>query len=143
MTTTEQARCAVCGNGMERLPWGATVHPEKRAAIELDGLRFPVHRECIRVHPPGAGQPAGPLRGAMREVRDLPGGRSVWERVDAHPGIRLDRDMGAGQGPDGWLAEVADFLERAADPDHCDGFTGEDAWGPCARCGRTLADHDD
>jgi hypothetical protein len=49
MTTTEQGHCAVCGNGMERLPWGATVHPEKRAAIELDGYRFPVHRECIRV----------------------------------------------------------------------------------------------
>jgi hypothetical protein len=79
----------------------------------------------------------------MGEVRDLPGGRPVWDRVDAYPGIRLDRDMGAGQGPDGWLAEVAEFLERASDPDRCDGFTGEDAWGPCTRCGRTLADHDD
>lgn len=47
----------------------------------------------------------------MDEVRHLPGGEMVWQRIDAYPGIRLDRDMGAGVGADGWLAEVADFLE--------------------------------
>jgi hypothetical protein len=47
----------------------------------------------------------------MRDVRRLPGGEWLWQRVDAYPGTRLDRDMGAGQDADAWLAEVATFLE--------------------------------
>jgi hypothetical protein len=47
----------------------------------------------------------------MQEVRSLPGGDIVYHRIDAYPGVRLDRDMGAGVDADGWLAEVADFLE--------------------------------
>jgi len=47
----------------------------------------------------------------MGEVWELPGGEMVWQRVDAYPGIRLDRDMGARQDADGWMAEVAEFLE--------------------------------
>ena len=55
----------------------------------------------------------------MSEVRELPGGQRVRDRVDAYPGLRLDRDMGAGSDADGWLAEVGDFLEdrgEAEDP---------------------------
>ncbi len=48
----------------------------------------------------------------MQDVRRLPGGDWLYQRVDAYPGVRLDRDMGAGQDADGWLAEVAMFLER-------------------------------
>jgi hypothetical protein len=47
----------------------------------------------------------------MQDVRRLPGGDWLYQRVDAYPGVRLDRDMGAGQDADGWLAEVAAFLE--------------------------------
>ena len=48
----------------------------------------------------------------MRKVRDLPGGAWLYERVDAYPGIRLDRDMGAGQNAADWISEVGAFLER-------------------------------
>jgi hypothetical protein len=47
----------------------------------------------------------------MQDVRRLHGGDWLYHRVDAYPGIRLDRDMGAGQDADGWLADVAAFLE--------------------------------
>ena len=47
----------------------------------------------------------------MRDVRALPGGEIVYQRVDAYPGSRLDRDMGAGKGAIEWLAEVSGFLE--------------------------------
>ncbi|MCC6227393.1 MAG: hypothetical protein IT195_13450 [Microthrixaceae bacterium] len=47
----------------------------------------------------------------MADVRRLPGGDWLYQRIDAYPGVRLDRDMGAGQDADAWLAEVADFLE--------------------------------
>lgn len=53
----------------------------------------------------------------MEDVRRLPGGDWLYRRVDAYPGVRLDRDMGAGQDADGWLAEVAAFLEGGEDPD--------------------------
>lgn len=51
----------------------------------------------------------------MADVRRLPGGDWLYHRIDAYPGIRLDRDMGAGQDADAWLAEVADFLEGEED----------------------------
>jgi len=47
----------------------------------------------------------------MQEVRSLPGGDGLYQRIDAYPGVRLDRDMGAGVDADGWLAEVGTFLE--------------------------------
>ena len=47
----------------------------------------------------------------MQEIRSLPGGDGLYQRIDAYPGVRLDRDMGAGVDADGWLAEVADFFE--------------------------------
>jgi len=47
----------------------------------------------------------------MADVRRLPGGDWLYHRIDAYPGVRLDRDMGAGQDADAWMAEVADFLE--------------------------------
>jgi len=47
----------------------------------------------------------------MDDVRRLPGGEMTWQRIDAYRGTRLDRDMGAGVDADGWLAEVAGFLE--------------------------------
>jgi len=53
----------------------------------------------------------------MQDVRRLPGGDWLYQRVDAYPGVRLNRDMGAGQDADGWLAEVAAFLEGEEDPD--------------------------
>jgi hypothetical protein len=52
----------------------------------------------------------------MGGVRHLPGGDWLYERVDAYPGVRLNRDMGAGQDADGWLAEVAAFLEGDEEP---------------------------
>jgi hypothetical protein len=80
----------------------------------------------------------------MDDVRRLPGGEMAWQCVDAYPGTRLDRDMGAGVDADGWLAEVAEFLEplteATLDPG-CDGFVGGNAWGPCPECGRRLEDH--
>jgi hypothetical protein len=51
----------------------------------------------------------------MREVRTIPGGEWLYERVDAYPGIRLDRDMGAGQNAEDWISEVGAFLERGED----------------------------
>ena len=53
----------------------------------------------------------------MREVRHLPGGEHLYRLVDAYPGLRLDRDMGAGRDADGWLAKVADLLEAGPDDD--------------------------
>ncbi len=47
----------------------------------------------------------------MQDVRHLPGGDWLYQRVDAYPGIRLDRDMGAGKGPTEWIEEVGTFLE--------------------------------
>ncbi len=108
----------------------------------------------------------------MRDVRRLPGGEFQYQRIDAYPGTRLDRDMGAGVDADGWLAEVAEFLEGLTEPAlddetpaerraalmhamegayaapedfgliDCDGFAGGNAWGPCTRCGKRLEDHD-
>ena len=80
----------------------------------------------------------------MRDVRLLPGGQALHARVDAYPGVRLDRDMGLGQDADAWLAEVSDFLEAlgvATLDAACDGFVGGNAWGACAGCGRRLEDH--
>lgn len=51
----------------------------------------------------------------MDDVRRLPGGDWLYQRVDAYPGVRLERDMGAGQDADAWLAEVAAFLEAEQD----------------------------
>jgi hypothetical protein len=51
---------------------------------------------------------------AMDEVRRLPGGDWLYHRIEAYPGVRLDRDMGAGQDADAWLAEVGRFLEGEA-----------------------------
>ncbi len=48
----------------------------------------------------------------MGDVRRLPGGEWQYERVDAYPGTRLDRDMGAGKGPSEWIEEVGTFLEQ-------------------------------
>jgi hypothetical protein len=48
----------------------------------------------------------------MGDVRALPGGELQWQRVDAYPGTRLDRDMGAGKGPSEWIEEVGTFLEE-------------------------------
>jgi hypothetical protein len=83
----------------------------------------------------------------MRDVRALPGGDWLYDRVDAYPGIRLDRDMGAGQDADGWLAEVATFLEPLGDP----GASLEDEpeatpptagpQPPCPLCGSTATWH--
>ena len=53
----------------------------------------------------------------MQDVRRLPGGDWLYHRVDAYPGVRLDRDLGAGQDADGWLAEVARFLEGEGEPE--------------------------
>ncbi|CAN5560048.1 hypothetical protein BH23CHL8_BH23CHL8_31920 [soil metagenome] len=48
----------------------------------------------------------------MGDVRRLPGGEGQFARVDAYPGIRLDRDMGVGKGPSEWIEEVGTFLEE-------------------------------
>jgi hypothetical protein len=55
------------------------------------------------------------FRQVMTGVRGLPGGDWLYQRIDAYPGVRLDRDMGAGQNADAWLAEVAEFLEAEED----------------------------
>jgi hypothetical protein len=52
----------------------------------------------------------------MDDIRHLPGGDWLYQRIDAYPGVRLDRDMGAGQDADAWLAEVATFLEGEEAP---------------------------
>ena len=44
------------------------------------------------------------------QARHLPGGDHLYHRIEAYPGLRFDRDMGAGVGPDGWLQEIEDFL---------------------------------
>ena len=80
-------------------------------------------------------------REAMDDVRRLPGGEMTWQRVDAYPGTRLDRDMGAGQDADGWIGEVAEFPEGLTDAVGCGGFMGGNAWGACAECGLGLEDH--
>jgi hypothetical protein len=49
----------------------------------------------------------------VERVRSLPGGELVWQRIEAYPGVRLDRDMGGGQDALGWIEEVAEFLEGA------------------------------
>jgi hypothetical protein len=55
------------------------------------------------------------FRQVMTGVRGLPGGDWLYQRIDAYPGVRLDRVMGAGQNADAWLAEVAEFLEAGED----------------------------
>ncbi len=45
------------------------------------------------------------------QARHLPGGDHLYHRIEAYPGLRFDRDMGAGVGPDGWLQEIEEFLE--------------------------------
>jgi hypothetical protein len=44
-------------------------------------------------------------------ARHLPGGDHLYHRIEAYPGLRFDRDMGAGVGPDGWLQEIEEFFE--------------------------------
>jgi hypothetical protein len=57
------------------------------------------------------------FRRLMEEVRLLPGGEFIWQRVDAYPGTRLDRDVGAGKGAPEWVEEVRAFLdEEDAEP---------------------------
>jgi hypothetical protein len=51
----------------------------------------------------------------MQDVRALPGGEHQYARVDAYPGTRLDRDMGAGKGALEWIEEVGTFLEELVD----------------------------
>ncbi len=46
----------------------------------------------------------------VRQARDLPGGDHLYHRIEAYPGLRFDRDMGAGVGPDGWLQEIEEFF---------------------------------
>lgn len=48
----------------------------------------------------------------MQAVRGMPRGDWLYDRVDAYPGLRLDRDMGAGLNADAWLAEVVEFLDE-------------------------------
>jgi len=48
----------------------------------------------------------------MTSIRRLPGGQSTWDRVDAYPGLRLDRDMGGGSNAIDWIEEVTRFLEE-------------------------------
>jgi len=43
-------------------------------------------------------------------ARHLPGGDHLYHRIEAYPGLRFDRDMGAGVGPDGWLQEIEEFF---------------------------------
>ena len=45
------------------------------------------------------------------QARHLPGGDHLYHRIEAYPGLRFDRDMGAGVGPDGWLQEIEEFFE--------------------------------
>ena len=49
---------------------------------------------------------------AMQDVRRAPGGDWLYQRVDAYPGVRLDRDMGGGQSATDWIDEVGAFLEE-------------------------------
>ena len=63
-----------------------------------------------------------------------------WQRVDAYPGWEGSRDVGGGVDMSGWLDEIERFLD--GQDDGCTGFAGENAWGPCARCGRRLEDHE-
>jgi hypothetical protein len=43
------------------------------------------------------------------------GGGWLYEGVDACPGLRLDRDMSAGQNAEDWTNEVGACLERGED----------------------------
>lgn len=47
----------------------------------------------------------------MRDVRRFPGGQLAYDRVDAYPGIRLDREMGLDRDALAWVALVAGFLD--------------------------------
>jgi len=90
----------------------------------------------------------------MADVRRLPGGQWLHDRVDAYPGVRLDRDMGAGLDADGWLAEVATFLAPLGEPG-ASVEDGPDVAGeapgptppsvgpqpPCPMCGSTATWH--
>jgi hypothetical protein len=71
----------------------------------------------------------------MRDVRRLPGGDWLYQRVDAYPGVRLDRDMGAGQDADTRFAKVAAFLE--GDP-AAESATSPPHRGPWASPGPVL-----
>ena len=57
----------------------------------------------------GLGELQARFERVMRDVRRLPGGEHVYQRVDAYPGIRLDRDMGAVTGAAEWIGEVLDI----------------------------------
>jgi hypothetical protein len=67
----------------------------------------------------------------MQDVRALPGGELRWQRIDAYPGTRLDRDMGAGKSAVDWIEEVGTFLEQLADADR----EATHRFRPCEACG--------
>jgi hypothetical protein len=71
MTTTTNPACAVCGNGMHTLPWGAEVPAADHAVIELDGVRYPVHRGCIRSFVASPDEDAEAWEGQRRSVEPV------------------------------------------------------------------------
>ena len=87
--------------------------PEASAMTTIDRLDLAAEVAEIRE---GLGELQERVYRVMQEIRRLPGGDWLYQRVDAYPGVRLDRDMGAGQDADGWLAEVARFLEDEGEP---------------------------
>ena len=62
------------------------------------------------------------------------GTRDGWPAsIELRAGSRLTRRQAVA------LAEA--LLAAAGDDADCDGFTGGNAWGACAACGRRLEDH--
>ncbi|CAN5749410.1 hypothetical protein BH23CHL7_BH23CHL7_17200 [soil metagenome] len=104
--TGEQPPCPLCGS---TATWHRCLGAELPAA-DQSAERIDLAAEVAEIRDEMAGVQARFER-VMQDVRQLPGGDWLYQRVDAYPGIRLDRDMGAGQDADGWLAEVAAFLE--------------------------------
>jgi hypothetical protein len=86
--TTDSA-CPLCGStavwhrclGAELPPDGASADRRIDVASEVADIRD------------GLADLQSRFERVMEDVRRLPGGEMIWQRVDAYPGIRLDRDM--------------------------------------------------
>jgi len=63
-----------------------------------------------------------------RDIRHID--HLTWERVDAYPGWRGTRDVGAGSDMTGWLDEIGEAIDAAQ------------ADRPCPDCGTRIGAHD-
>jgi hypothetical protein len=111
----------------DAVAWSA-VRADEQALDGWDGAA-PIYRPVTRwvVRPDGTER-------SWDEVEVRVATKDGWPAsIELRAGSRLTRRQA--------VALATALLAASADEPDCDGFTGENAWGACARCGKRLEDH--